>query len=162
MKNCSPTFIKQNFNLFYHERLSFRFLTFITVSSYTILRRLLLTILFKVICNLSKFRSKKRFLKVKQKKRFKCLPGGKVDIKDIVWPGEVLKPPEGVPERGFLTVTFLEVRLSIRTQNFFPLQTYKSAPPDNFHKIRITSKSSPKLYTLGLGTFMSSISIPRT
>ena len=127
MKNCSPTFIKQNFNLFYHERLSFRFLTFITVSSYTILRRLLLTILFKVICNLSKLRSKKRFFKVKQKKRFKlCLPGGKVDIKDIVWPGEVLKPPEGVPERGFLTVTFLEVRLrttlSIRTQNFFPLQ----------------------------------------
>ena len=35
--------------------------------------------------------------------------GGKVDIKDIVWPGEALKPPEGVPERGFLTVTFLEV-----------------------------------------------------
>ena len=26
-----------------------------------------------------------------------------------MWPGEVLKPPEGVPERGFLTVTFLEV-----------------------------------------------------
>ena len=36
--------------------------------------------------------------------------GGKVDIKDIVWPGEALKPPEGVPERGFLTVTFLEVK----------------------------------------------------
>ena len=35
---------------------------------------------------------------------------GRVDIKDIVWPGEALKPPEGVPERGFLTVTFLEVR----------------------------------------------------
>ena len=34
----------------------------------------------------------------------------KVDIKDIVWPGEALKPPEGVPERGFLSITFLEVR----------------------------------------------------
>ena len=35
----------------------------------------------------------------------------KVDIKDIVWPGEALKPPEGVPERGFLSITFLEVRI---------------------------------------------------
>jgi hypothetical protein len=26
-----------------------------------------------------------------------------------VWPGNVLKPPEGVPERRFLTITFLEV-----------------------------------------------------
>ena len=31
------------------------------------------------------------------------------DIRDILWPGEALKPPEGVPERGFLSVTFLEV-----------------------------------------------------
>ena len=35
----------------------------------------------------------------------------KVEIKDIVWPGEALKPPEGVPERGFLSITFLEVRM---------------------------------------------------
>ena len=32
----------------------------------------------------------------------------RVDIKDIVWPGEALKPPEGVPEKRFLTITFLE------------------------------------------------------
>ena len=30
-------------------------------------------------------------------------------VQDIIWPGEALKPPEGVPERRFLTVTFLEV-----------------------------------------------------
>jgi hypothetical protein len=30
-------------------------------------------------------------------------------LQDIVWPGNVLKPPEGVPERRFLTITFLEV-----------------------------------------------------
>ena len=35
--------------------------------------------------------------------------GAAVDIRDILWPGEALKPPEGVPERGFLSVTFLEV-----------------------------------------------------
>ena len=35
--------------------------------------------------------------------------GATVDIRDILWPGEALKPPEGVPERGFLSVTFLEV-----------------------------------------------------
>ena len=34
--------------------------------------------------------------------------GATVDIRDILWPGEALKPPEGVPERGFLSVTFLE------------------------------------------------------
>ena len=34
--------------------------------------------------------------------------GAAVDIRDILWPGEALKPPEGVPERGFLIVTFLE------------------------------------------------------
>ena len=59
------------------------------------------------------------------------MTGGKVDIKDIVWPGEVLKPPEGVPERGFLTVTFLEVRLpstSISTvqKNRPEIQIFKS------------------------------------
>ena len=31
-----------------------------------------------------------------------------VEIKDIVWPGEALKPPEGVPEKRFLSITFLE------------------------------------------------------
>jgi hypothetical protein len=31
-------------------------------------------------------------------------------LQDIVWPGNVLKPPEGVPERRFLTITFLEVK----------------------------------------------------
>ena len=36
--------------------------------------------------------------------------GATVDIRDILWPGEALKPPEGVPERGFLSVTFLEVK----------------------------------------------------
>ena len=35
--------------------------------------------------------------------------GAAVDIRDILWPGGALKPPEGVPERGFLSVTFLEV-----------------------------------------------------
>jgi hypothetical protein len=31
-----------------------------------------------------------------------------VEIKDIVWPGEALKPPEGIPSRRFLSITFLE------------------------------------------------------
>ncbi len=31
-----------------------------------------------------------------------------LDIKDIVWPGMGLKPPEGVPEKRFLRVSFLE------------------------------------------------------
>ena len=39
--------------------------------------------------------------------------GAAVDIRDILWPGEALKPPEGVPERGFLSVTFLEVNINI-------------------------------------------------
>ena len=34
----------------------------------------------------------------------------KVDIKDIVCPREALNPPEGVPKRGFLSITFLEVK----------------------------------------------------
>ena len=25
--------------------------------------------------------------------------GGRIDIKDIVWPGGALKPPEGIPEK---------------------------------------------------------------
>ena len=33
--------------------------------------------------------------------------------KDIVWPGQALKPPEGVPERRFLTITFLEVQAGV-------------------------------------------------
>ncbi|OQR74404.1 glutamate-like, partial [Tropilaelaps mercedesae] len=31
-----------------------------------------------------------------------------VDIKDIIWPGEVRKPPKGVPEKFNLKVTFME------------------------------------------------------
>lgn len=31
-----------------------------------------------------------------------------LDIKDIVWPGLALKPPEGLPEKRFIRVTFLE------------------------------------------------------
>ena len=40
----------------------------------------------------------------------------------MVWPGEALKPPEGVPERGFLTITFLEVKQfsSFATQGKIP------------------------------------------
>jgi len=34
---------------------------------------------------------------------------GTLDIKDIVWPGQALKPPEGLPERRFIRVSFLEV-----------------------------------------------------
>ena len=33
---------------------------------------------------------------------------GKINIKDIVWPGGALKPPEGIPEKRFVRVTFLE------------------------------------------------------
>ena len=33
---------------------------------------------------------------------------GKIDIKDIVWPGNALKPPEGIPEKRFVRVSFLE------------------------------------------------------
>jgi len=33
---------------------------------------------------------------------------GWIDIKDIVWPGNALKPPEGIPEKRFIRVTFLE------------------------------------------------------
>ncbi|XP_023329329.1 glutamate receptor ionotropic, NMDA 2B [Eurytemora carolleeae] len=39
---------------------------------------------------------------------WKSLNAEKINIKDIVWPGNALKPPEGVPERRFLTITFLE------------------------------------------------------
>ena len=31
-----------------------------------------------------------------------------LDIKDIVWPGKALKPPEGLPEKRYIRVTFLE------------------------------------------------------
>ncbi|TRY68476.1 hypothetical protein TCAL_11017 [Tigriopus californicus] len=34
--------------------------------------------------------------------------GGGLDIKDIVWPGMALKPPEGIPEKRFIRVSFLE------------------------------------------------------
>ena len=44
--------------------------------------------------------------------------GAAVDIRDILWPGEALKPPEGVPERGFLSVTFLEVIFTIDNLQF--------------------------------------------
>ena len=33
---------------------------------------------------------------------------GKIDIKDIVWPGGALKPPEGIPEKRFIRVSWLE------------------------------------------------------
>ena len=33
---------------------------------------------------------------------------GRIDIKDIVWPGGALKPPEGIPEKRFVRVSFLE------------------------------------------------------
>ena len=33
---------------------------------------------------------------------------GLLDIKDIVWPGNALKPPEGLPEKRFIRVSFLE------------------------------------------------------
>ncbi len=33
---------------------------------------------------------------------------GLLDIKDIVWPGMALKPPEGLPEKRFVRVSFLE------------------------------------------------------
>lgn len=33
---------------------------------------------------------------------------GHIDIKDIVWPGHALKPPEGIPEKRFIRVSFLE------------------------------------------------------
>ena len=36
------------------------------------------------------------------------MPTGKIDIKDIVWPGNALKPPEGIPEKRFLRVSFME------------------------------------------------------
>ena len=36
------------------------------------------------------------------------MPIGKIDIKDIVWPGNALKPPEGIPEKRFLRVSFME------------------------------------------------------
>ena len=39
---------------------------------------------------------------------WKSETSNKIEIKDIVWPGNALKPPEGVPARRFLTVTFLE------------------------------------------------------
>ncbi len=31
-----------------------------------------------------------------------------MDINDIVWPGLALKPPEGVPDKRFVRVSFLE------------------------------------------------------
>ena len=34
--------------------------------------------------------------------------GGILDIKDIVWPGQALKPPEGIPEKRFIKASFLE------------------------------------------------------
>ena len=58
--------------------------------------------------------------------------GSKVDIKDIVWPGEALKPPEGVPERGFLTVTFLEVSL----EKFLSFHKYNQ----HYHLNRLSPK----------------------
>ena len=33
---------------------------------------------------------------------------GRIDIKDIVWPGGAMKPPDGIPEKRFVRVTFLE------------------------------------------------------
>ena len=36
------------------------------------------------------------------------LISGRIDIKDIVWPGKALKPPEGIPEKRFIRVSFLE------------------------------------------------------
>ena len=33
---------------------------------------------------------------------------GHIDIKDIIWPGNALKPPEGIPEKRFIRVSFLE------------------------------------------------------
>ena len=33
---------------------------------------------------------------------------GQIDIKDIVWPGGAMKPPDGIPEKRFVRVTFLE------------------------------------------------------
>ncbi len=33
---------------------------------------------------------------------------GLLDIKDIVWPGLALKPPEGLPEKRFVRASFLE------------------------------------------------------
>jgi len=32
---------------------------------------------------------------------------GWIDIKDIVWPGNALKPPEGIPEKRFIRVKTL-------------------------------------------------------
>ena len=32
----------------------------------------------------------------------------KIEIKDIVWPENALKPPDGVPDRRFLSVNFME------------------------------------------------------
>ena len=36
------------------------------------------------------------------------MSNGFLDIKDIVWPENALKPPDGVPEKRYLRVTFLE------------------------------------------------------
>ena len=56
--------------------------------------RLLLTILFKVICQSLRLKFR-NFERSRKKRDFSLVSGGKVDIKDIVWPGEVMKPPEG-------------------------------------------------------------------
>ena len=56
--------------------------------------RLLLTILFKVICQSLRLEFR-NFERSRKKRDFSLVSGGKVDIKDIVWPGEVMKPPEG-------------------------------------------------------------------
>lgn len=41
-------------------------------------------------------------------KEEELLTGGILDIKDIVWPGMALKPPEGLPDKRFVRVSFLE------------------------------------------------------
>ena len=88
-----------------------------------------------------------------RKRDLTFLPGGKVDIKDIVWPGEVLKPPEGVPERGFLTVTFLEVRLPSTTISQKNLQICASQKVMNLF-LWISLKSPTKLSKFRLATYI--------
>lgn len=44
----------------------------------------------------------------KEEKEENLRSGGVLDIKDIVWPGKALKPPEGLPEKRFIRVSFLE------------------------------------------------------
>ena len=46
------------------------------------------------------------FLNFSRQQKF--VISGHIDIKDIIWPGNALKPPEGIPEKRFIRVSFLE------------------------------------------------------